>query len=240
MDVSQTYAKYLSQHFGGAREGDTEFSIQERYFRRNYLPHLPTNRDARIVDLGSGLGHFLYFLRRSGYKNILGVDVGSEVIAFCQRKELPVLKSEITAYLENLTAPVDAFILNDVLEHQVKPTMWHMLELIRTNLKPGGVFLVKVPNMGNPLLGNDGRYIDITHEVGFDQHSLKQTLLMADFDKVKIYGTDIYVTPNILLNVTARVAAALLNKLWYLIFKLYGRTDTTIFTKNILGVGRRA
>lgn len=239
MDVEQTYAKYLSNHFGGFRESDESFKLQARYFEKNYLPHMPKDKNARIVDLGTGLGHFLYFLREHGYKNILGVDVGKEVIEFCRHKNLPVHESEIITYLENLKEPVDCFILNDVLEHQVKPTMWRMLEGIRAGLKEGGVFLVKVPNMGNPLLGNDGRYIDITHEVGFDQHSMKETLLMANFRDVKVYGTDIYVTENPLKNMLARTAAGILNKLWLIIFKLYGRTDTTIFTKNILAVGKR-
>lgn len=239
MDVEQTYARYLSNHFGGERETDASFRLQARYFEKNYLPHMPKNKDARIVDLGTGLGHFLYFLREHGYTNILGVDVGKEVIEFCRRKNLPVVESEIIAYLENLKEPADCFILNDVLEHQIKPTMWRMLEGIRAGLKEGGTFLVKVPNMGNPLLGNDGRYIDITHEVGFDQHSMKETLLMANFRDVKVYGTDIYVTENPIKNILAKTAAGLLNKLWLTIFKLYGRTDTTIFTKNILAVAKR-
>lgn len=239
MDVEQTYAQYLSHHFGGQRESDASFRLQARYFEKNYLPHMPKSKDARIVDLGTGLGHFLFFLRERGYTNILGVDVGKEVIEFCRRKGLPVVESEIIMYLENLREPVDCFILNDVLEHQVKPTMWRMLEGIRASLKEGGVFLVKVPNMGNPLLGNDGRYIDITHEVGFDQHSMKQTLLMAMFREVKVMGTDIYVTESALKNFLARTAANILNKIWLMIFKLYGRTDTTIFTKNILAVAKK-
>ena len=239
LDVSQAYAHYLSTHFGGdIREGDESFYLQERYFRKNYLPHLPQRRDARIVDLGCGLGHFLFFLRRAGYTNILGVDVGQECVDFCRERGFPVVQEEICAYLSERTDPVDAFILNDVLEHQTKDLMWLMLELIRSRLVPGGTLLVKVPNVAHPLLGTDSRYLDITHEVGFNENSLEQVLLMAGFTSVRVFGPDIYVTKNPLVNVVARSAAGILDRLFALVFRLYGRTETTIFRKNILAVAR--
>lgn len=237
LDVRQAYAHYLSTHFGGdIREGDESFYLQERYFRRNYLPHLPARKDARIVDLGCGLGHFLFFLRRAGYTNVLGVDVGRECITFCQDRLFPVVEEEICDYLERFTEPVDAFILNDVLEHQTKDLLWRMLTLIRARLVPGGVLLVKVPNVAHPLLGTDSRYLDITHEVGFNENSLEQALLMAGFTSVRVFGPDIYVTKNALVNALARGVAKLLDKLYSLVFRFYGRTETTIFRKNIVAV----
>lgn len=239
LDVRQAYAQYLSTHFGGSiREDDKSFFLQERYFQKNYLPHLPKHKDARIVDLGSGLGHFLFFLQRAGYTNMLGVDVGRECIDFCRAHGFPVVEEEICGYLEQHEEPVDAFILNDVLEHQTKDMMWPMLELIRSRLKPDGVFLVKVPNVAHPFLGTDSRYLDITHEVGFNENSLEQVLLMAGFTNVHVFGPDIYVTRNALLNAVARVVATILDKVFYALFAFYGRTETTIFRKNIIAVVR--
>lgn len=111
-----------------------------------------------------------------------------------------------------------------------------MLEGVRKRLTPGGVFLVKVPNVAHPLLGTDSRYLDITHEVGFNENSLEQVLLMAGFTNVRVFGPDIYVTANPLLNATSRALAAFFDKIFYLIFRFYGRTETTIFRKNILAV----
>lgn len=237
LDVRQAYAHYLSTHFGGdIREGDESFLLQERYFRRNYLPHLPRRADARIVDLGCGLGHFLFFLQRAGYTNILGVDVGRECIDACRARGFPVVEEEICTFLEQQSEPADAFILNDVLEHQTKDLMWLMLELIRRRLAPRGVLLVKVPNVAHPFLGTDSRYLDITHEVGFNENSLEQVLLMAGFTDVHVFGPDIYVTRNPVVNGVARTLAALLDTLYSLIFRFYGRTETTIFRKNIIAV----
>lgn len=237
LDVRQAYAHYLSTHFGGdIREGDESFYLQERYFRKNYLPYLPQQNTARIVDLGCGLGHFLFFLQRAGYTNILGVDVGRECIDACRARGFPVVEEEICVFLEQQSDPIDAFILNDVLEHQTKDLMWLILELIRQRLAPGGVLLVKVPNVAHPLLGTDSRYLDITHEVGFNENSLEQVLLMAGFTNVRVFGPDIYVTGNPLVNALARAVAALFDRIFGLFFHFYGRTETKIFRKNIIAV----
>lgn len=240
MDVREAYAHYLSTHFGGGGRPEKEnFLLQERYFRKNYQPYLPKNKDARIVDLGTGLGHFLFFLQRAGYTNILGVDVGREVIEFCKEHGFPIVESEICDYLRALKEPVDAFVLSDVLEHQTKPKMWEMLELMRDHLAPGGVMLIKVPNMGNPLLGNDSRYLDITHENGFNENSMRQVLFMLGFTDVRVIGPDIYVTSNPIVNAVSRSIAAVLDKVFFTIFKFYGRTETKIFRKNILAIARK-
>lgn len=237
LDVRQAYAHYLSTHFGGdIREGNESFLLQERYFQKNYLPHLPKRKDARIVDLGCGLGHFLFFLQRAGYTNISGVDVGRECIDFCRAHGFPVVEEEIITYLQREAEPADAFILNDVLEHQTKDMMWRVLEGVRSRLAQRGTLLVKVPNVAHPFLGTDSRYLDITHEVGFNENSLEQVLLMAGFTDVHVFGPDIYVTKNPLVNATARALATLLDKLYYALFAFYGRTETTIFRKNIIAV----
>lgn len=237
MDVREAYAHYLSTHFGGGgRQEDKNFALQERYFKKNYAPFLPSDKHARIVDLGTGLGHFLYFLQRAGYTNILGVDVGHEVIEFCRRRKFPVIEEEIIEYLEKHDEPVDAFVLSDVMEHQTKDQMWRILEGIKKRLRPGGRVLIKVPNMGNPLLGNDSRWLDITHEVGFNENSMRQVLFMAGYTGVRVIGPDIYVTHNFFLNIIGHVTTAILDRIFFLIFLLYGRTETTIFRKNILAV----
>lgn len=235
MDIKEAYAHYLSTHFGGGgRQEEKSFLLQEKYFHKNYQPFLPKDKTARIVDLGTGLGHFLFFLQRAGYTNILGVDVGNEVIEFCRRRNFPVVEDEIIHYLQSHNEPVDAFVLSDVMEHQQKDQMWQILELIKKRLTPGGVVLIKVPNMGNPLLGNDSRWLDITHEVGFNENSMRQVLFMAGYTNVKVIGPDIYVTNNPVLNIAGRIITGILDKLFFLIFLIYGRTETSIFSKNIL------
>jgi SAM-dependent methyltransferase len=43
-------------------------------FRQDIREHFPVNRNAKILDLGSGHGAFVYFIREAGYTNVIGVD----------------------------------------------------------------------------------------------------------------------------------------------------------------------
>ncbi|MCR8454597.1 MAG: class I SAM-dependent methyltransferase [Crenarchaeota archaeon] len=56
-----------------------------RCYKRWYGPFLPEDRDARILDIGCGMGHFLYFLKEEGYRNFLGVDISREQVNFVRK-----------------------------------------------------------------------------------------------------------------------------------------------------------
>ena len=240
MDTQSLYRNYVSTHFRGSGKLTREnLEMQIRYFHENYLQHLPKDRESRIVDLGSGLGHFLHFLQSEGFTNIQGVDVAAECAAHCRAQGLSVAEDEITVYLRRLADPVDVFVLNDVLEHQTKDQMWELLGLVQKRLRPGGTLLVKVPNLAQPILGSDSRYLDITHETGFTEHSLDQALQLSGFSPVEVFAPNIYVFKGV-KNWAAMQAAGWLNRLWRVLFKLYGRTATTIFSKHLLAVARKS
>src|SRR5579864_8679357 len=44
------------------------------YYRANYLPHIPRNRDARVLVVSCGPGYLVNLLRQVGYTNVLGID----------------------------------------------------------------------------------------------------------------------------------------------------------------------
>src|SRR5688572_2034755 len=55
-----------------------------RLFRQHYVPYLPANRDAAILDFGCGFGPFLAFASRLGYRNVFGIDVDLPSVEFCR------------------------------------------------------------------------------------------------------------------------------------------------------------
>lgn len=236
---TEIYQKYVSTHFHrSGRKTEKFIKTQNRFFRKNYLSFLPERKDAKIIDLGCGLGNFLMFLRSAGYKNIQGIDASQECVDFCQKEDLDAGVSAILPYLRNTGEKFDVFTLNDVLEHMTKDEMWEVLSLIREHLTNDGVCIIKVPNMSQPFLGIDSRYIDITHEIGFTESSLRQVLKISDFKDIVIFGPDIYVYPN-LKNRIAKIVAKTCDKLVWVLFALYGRTETKIFTKHLVAVVRK-
>lgn len=80
-EKEQIYDKYITTHFGTIHEKEAgEFETYYKYFKKNYLKHLPESKESKILDIGCGMGHFLYFLEKEGYKNYLGIDISKENI----------------------------------------------------------------------------------------------------------------------------------------------------------------
>src|SRR3989442_10586296 len=51
-----------------------EYEMMSEFYSSNYAPYLPDKKDARILDVGCGAGHFLYFLKARGYTAMTGID----------------------------------------------------------------------------------------------------------------------------------------------------------------------
>jgi 2-polyprenyl-3-methyl-5-hydroxy-6-metoxy-1,4-benzoquinol methylase len=234
MNSTKLYNQYVSTHFRhGGRLKKKFLEQQLKYFEMNFKAHLPSSKSSRIVDLGCGLGYFLRFVQTLGYKNIIGVDASAECVDFCRQQKITVALNDLLSFLERTTEKIDVIVMNDVLEHQSKDRLWKLLEVMRVQLNEGGKLIIKVPNMSNPILGLDSRYLDITHEIGFTASSIKQVLGMAGFSKVKVYESNIYVGGTIVDWLASRVVKVL-NIFWRILFKLYGRTSTTIFSKHLI------
>jgi SAM-dependent methyltransferase len=155
-------------------------------FRRRYLPLLPINREAAILDIGCGCGEFVYFLQREGFQCVRGVDLDSWQVL--QGQSLGVRNLEAGSAEDVLQRSVGAFdsiVAIDVLEHMPKTRVIEVLGLIRQALRTGGKLVCQVPNLAafyQPLF-----YMDFTHETPFTASSLKQALRMADFSNVNVY-----------------------------------------------------
>ena len=155
-------------------------------FRRRYLPLLPIDRKAAILDIGCGCGEFIYFLQREGFQNARGVDLDSRQVL--QGQSLGVRNLEAGHAEDVLQRSVESFdsiVAIDVLEHIPKAKIIEVLGLIRQALRVGGKLICQVPNLAafyQPLF-----YMDFTHETPFTGSSLKQALQMAGFSNIHVY-----------------------------------------------------
>lgn len=234
------YDNYISTHFGLIHpNAEKEFETYCKYFRKNYLSHLPADKKASILDIGCGMGHFLYFLEKEGFTNYCGIDNSPENVQFCQERRLHAELYDAVRFLEKSNRIFDAIVMNDILEHFKKEEIIRLLGLIQKNLSPQGKIIIKVPNASNPLMGSSSRYIDFTHEVSFTEESLSQVLRVCGFKEVKVYPQDIYSFSQNPINYMARAVAWLTFKLYRLFFLLYGRKTTRIFTKDLIAVAQK-
>jgi|PlaIllAssembly_1097288.scaffolds.fasta_scaffold360686_2 2-polyprenyl-3-methyl-5-hydroxy-6-metoxy-1,4-benzoquinol methylase len=235
-DKKELYKDYISTHFGAIHGDKHDFKIQDRYYRKNYLKHLPPDKKIQILDLGCGMGQFLFFLQNAGYKNVKGIDISRENIEFCKEKNFNVEPGDVFVFLENTKDMYDVIVMNDIIEHLEKQEILRIMNLISGVLRPGGRLIVKAPNAANPVMASSSRYSDFTHELLFTEESLSQVLRITGFKHIILCPQDLYVMYYNPLNYIAKLCNFLLNAVFRLLFRFYGRKTTKIFTKNLIAV----
>lgn len=180
---SKLYSKYNSTIYG---EKQSDLALPYESFDREYSDLLPSNKNASILDVGCGMGHFVSYLRHKGFQNVRGVDHSAEQVQCCLSAGLPVEKiDDVFEFLKSQKNSFDLIMMSDVLEHFDKNEVMQVLEDLRDALKIGGTLVLRVPNMSS-IYGLHARYLDFTHEVGFTESSLNQVLLCTGFSKIYI------------------------------------------------------
>jgi cyclopropane fatty-acyl-phospholipid synthase-like methyltransferase len=205
----EIFDKYLSYGFADANLSSLEPVLSAIHL--DYVDLLPEARDARILDLGCGMGHFLAYLKSRGYSNFIGVEVGAEQVRFCQQHvtENVVLVEETADFLNAHIGEFDCVVFRDVIEHLEKRRVIELLQLVHQSLRTNGFLLVETGNMSS-FTGSFLLHKDFTHEVGFTEFSLRQVLRAAGFQDGLIRGnrTPTETNPNGLVRF-------LLQKLWH-------------------------
>ena len=207
----------------------------------NIRPLLPSDHDAAILDLGCGMGQFLTYLQARGYRSVTGIDLSRSQIDYCHEQGLMNAKL-VDDSIEFLAAHRNEFaaiVALDVIEHIPKAVLIPLLQAIYAALQPGGTFIMRVPNIA-AAIGPWTRYMDITHELAFDERSTVQALEMAGFCTPKILPLKTFYRRWWLGKIFE-----LIRRIFYRCLKLIyiiqapGTRTPTIFTIFIFGVGKK-
>src|SRR5438093_10360467 len=117
MQATTIYGRYLSTGFLDANRGD--IAAAARKLDLNYAELLPADLDTPILDAGCGMGHFLSYLERKGYRSLVGIDASPEAIEFCRPRVAARLErvSDFPAFLAAHEREFGLVVLKDVIEH---------------------------------------------------------------------------------------------------------------------------
>jgi len=186
----------------------------------------PENRSIKILDLGCGHGLFLHTCNRLGYTNSEGIDQSEELLEYGRRefKLKNLQKGDAETYLK--TKPdntYDVITAFNIIEHVRKEEVERLLQLIHSKLKPGGIFIMEVPNADSPL-GIHTLYSDLTHELAFTRLILTRLFDIAGFKEIIILPK--FVNANKIIRLGQIILA-----------KIIGMDDKLMFTGNIIAVG---
>lgn len=233
------FDRYLSCGFEAINTKDYDRSAM--VYDLNYQRLFGSDKNHGILEIGCGMGHFLYYLSKKGYRDFLGVDVGREQIEHCRKNitEKVQLVDDIFSFLQSYRKQYDLVVMNDVIEHFNKEEITRLLPLIFESLKRNGRLIIKTPNMGS-LFAASSRYIDFTHEVGFSELSLTQVLLASGYKNVKCYEEKIYISSpikRIIFEVLYRIYRRTIKTL--LLLERPGDNYPLILSKNLIAVGEK-
>lgn len=181
------YKNYTSTSMIAGVDEATVTAWSAGYFRQLILPHLPQSKDAIILEIGCGYGRHVKTLVQSGYRDVTGIDISEEQVAYAREKLglNNVYLDDALAFLEQSDRQYDAILLLDVLEHLENEYAVTLINRIRASLKEGGRLVLHVPNALAPLAPY--RYWDITHQRAYTNHNMNQTLLLGGFELAKIH-----------------------------------------------------
>ncbi len=174
------YDSYASTHAGASSA-----EVAETYFRKELAPRIPTDRNIVMVDVGCGQGLLVRACLRAGYANAWGIDISPEQVTIAH--EMGVLPVQLGDFREMLRpGSQDVVLALDIFEHLKRETVVEALTIVQTSLRPGGLFIGRVPNAVSPFSGAI-RHGDFTHETWFTPSSLRQLTNVAGFEELDIY-----------------------------------------------------
>ncbi|GAA2501929.1 class I SAM-dependent DNA methyltransferase [Winogradskya humida] len=177
------YQAYVSTHTGPADGSSTRF-----IYRRDIRPCLPAGAaGATVLDIGSGQGELVRLLSADGFA-AEGVDVSAEQVALAHAAGLSQVRlGDFHARLGTADSAWDAVIATDVLEHLGADEILRTFDEVSRALRPGGVFIARVPNAVSPT-GGHLMFGDITHRTWFTQRSVRQLAAAAGFATVRVFA----------------------------------------------------
>ena len=186
-----------------------------KYYQKEIIESFfPTNKNVNILELGCGYGIFLQACKESGYQNIQGVDLIQECPEFAAKEFgiYSITNASIMDYLYSVKDnEFDIIAAFDVIEHFKKEDIINLLNSIYRKLKEGGLFIMRVPNVGS-LQGLYTFYSDLTHEIGFTNTLAEELFCLANFKEIKILPDKKPKIKNLLLRILQKQLKNLLIK----------------------------
>ena len=161
----------------------------------NYYALLEKHTKGRkILDVGSGPGHFLVCGKKRGW-NVLGFEPSFDAWKYSKRRKLAVVNDFFSYESAKQYGPFDVIHTSMVLEHVPNPATF--IEDMKKLLKPNGIIAIFCPNDYNPLqeilqkkLKFKPWWVVPTHHLNyFDVSSMKKLLSKNGFEVVEKLAT---------------------------------------------------
>jgi 2-polyprenyl-3-methyl-5-hydroxy-6-metoxy-1,4-benzoquinol methylase len=179
---TRLYEAYATQHAGTGGSRATAL-----IYRRDIAPLLPAPTSGEVLDIGCGQGDLVRCLLEDGY-TAFGIDVSPEQVHLATVAGLSqVCLGDYREELAKRTEELAVVTACDFLEHLTKSEVLEAFDGIAASLRPGGIFIARVPNAVSAL-GGHIRHGDFTHESWYSAQSIQQLAAATGFSAVQTYS----------------------------------------------------
>jgi 2-polyprenyl-3-methyl-5-hydroxy-6-metoxy-1,4-benzoquinol methylase len=209
----------------------------DAYYRANFLPLLPSDRNAEILVISCGPGYLVKVLAEEGYRKVLGIDSFPDKIAFAEKHGLNCRVERGFEHLKEQIDKYDVIVAEQELNHLTLDESLSFLALCRTSLHKDGLLLVYAMNGAHPLYGAENLAHNIDHFYTVTEFSLGQIMSAGGFGDVRIHPLKLYVFWRNPLNYVGLAITGIIDFFVKILFKLYAK-DVKVLTKKIAASGR--
>ncbi len=206
------------------------------YYKANYLPHLPADRNAKVLVVSCGPGYLLNALKEAGYRNVVGIDSDPTKVSYGQKRGLACEAAQAFPYLERHRGEYDVIIPEQELNHLTIDETIEFLRLCHASLKPGGKVIVYAMNGANPFVGSENLSHNIDHFYNVTEYSLSQLLQLGGFGNIRPFALKLYVFWKNPLNYVGLAVTSVAELTMRAIFMLYGK-KVRVLSKKVAAVG---
>jgi 2-polyprenyl-3-methyl-5-hydroxy-6-metoxy-1,4-benzoquinol methylase len=208
------------------------------YYRANYLPQLPADRNAHILVISCGPGYLVDVLIKAGYNNVRGIDSDPAKIEYAIKRGLPCEAAAAFPFVAGAEREYDVIIPEQELNHLTYDETIEFLRMAHRALRPGGRIILYAINSANPLVGSENRAQNIDHFYTVTEYSIAQLLSLGGFRNIKPFPLKLYVFWGNPLNYVGLALVTIIEALLRVMFKLYGK-KVVILSKKIGAVAFR-
>ena len=228
----------FDSYWQGTRDLDKGFRQFETYYRVNYLPRLPADRNVQIAVLSCGPGYLVNALLKAGYRNVIGIDANPAFVKHATDRNLPCEVASAFDFLAARPGQFDVIIPEQELNHLSIDETIEFLQLCVRSLRPNGQVLVYAINGANPLVAPEHISHNIDHLYNVTEYSLVQLMTLGGFTNIKPFACKLYVFWNRPENYIGWFITNSLEFMMRLVFKLYGK-KVDILSKRIAATATR-
>ena len=169
LDPKVTYANYYKHGSGGRFNFGIELIIRLFRFWRAFKIFTINPKATKMLDIGSGRGFMLYYLKKYyGYRLTVGTQISENAYEFSRKKLRLEIYNEDLLELQLEDKSFDIITMWHVLEHVINPEGY--VKRISGLLSDNGKVVIEVPNFYSWTRKVTGEYwlgLDMEHHLNF-------------------------------------------------------------------------